>query len=110
MTTPLNMLIRVYVAEKEKKQMPSKDVVMPREDKCSPRRFSENPKEEKAVTDVARRAVRKTGERRRRRADGRSRLFSSTDLRDLMRGRESIPVVRIPAPQIQKGRRNPENS
>ena len=99
-TSPLRILIKVYVAEKEKKHMPTEDVVMPREDKCSPSRFKANPKDEKAVMEVARRAVRKTGERRRGRADGRSRLFSSTILRDLIRGRASIPVVKIPPPQI----------
>ena len=99
-TSPLKILIKVYVAEKEKKHMPTEDVVMPREDKCSPSRFKANPKDEKAVTEVARRAVRKTGERRRGRADGRSRLFSSTILRDLIRGRASVPVVKIPPPQI----------
>ena len=84
-------------------------MVIPREDKCSSRRLKEKPKEEKAAVKVVRRAVRKNGEEMRGRIGGRSevRWPSATLLNGPIRGRESIPVEKMAAPQMQKGRRNP---
>ena len=98
------------MAEKVRKQRPIKDAVRPREDKCNSRRLNVNPKEEKAVVDVARRAVRKNEEEKSGRAGGRSevRCFSAALVRGPISGRESIPVENMAAPQMQKGRRNPE--
>ena len=93
-----------------RKQKPIEDAVRPREDKCSSRRLNVKPKEEKAAVEVVRRAVRKNAEEKRGRADGRSevRCFSAALVRGPISGRESIPVENMAAPQMQKGRRNPE--
>ena len=109
-TRPLRMLLMVYVAEKARKQKPTEDAVKPKEDKCSSRRGKVKPKEEKAAVEVVRRAVRKKGEEKSGRAGGRAevRCFSAACVRAPIRGRESIPVENMAAPQTQKGRRNPE--
>ena len=84
-------------------------MVIPREDKCSSRRLKEKPKEEKAAVKVVRRAVRKNGEEIRGLIGSRSEVKwpSATLVSGLIRGRESIPVEKMAAPQMQKGRRNP---
>ena len=84
-------------------------MVIPREAKCSSRRLKEKPKEEKAAVKVVRRALTKNGEEMRGRISGRSevRWPSATLLNGPIRGRESIPVEKMAAPQMQKGRRNP---
>ena len=98
------------MAEKARKQKPTEDAVKPKDDKCSSRRGKIKPKEEKFDVEVARRAVRKSGEEKRGRAGGRSEVscFSAACVRAPIRGRESIPVEKMAAPQTQKGRRNPE--
>ena len=93
-----------------RKQKPIEDAVRPREDKCNSRRLNVNPKEEKAAVEVVRRAVRKNDEVKSGPAGGRSevRCFSAACVRGPISGRESTPVENMAAPQMQKGRGNPE--
>ena len=98
------------MAAEARKQNPIEDAVKPIEDKCSSRRLDVKPKEEKAAVEVVRRAVRKNDDEKSGRAGGRSevRCFSAALVRGPISGRESIPVENMAAPQMQKGRRNPE--
>ena len=107
---PLRTVMTVKVAENMRKQKPMEEVVRPIEDKCSSRMLKEKPKEEKAAAEVVNIAVRKTAEEKRGRAGGRSevRCSSAALVNGPISGRESIPVEKMAAPQMQNGRRNPE--
>ena len=107
---PLRTVMTVKVAENMRKQKPMEEVVMPIEDKCSSRMLKEKPKEEKAAAEVVNIAVRKTAEEKRGRAGGRSevRCSSAVLVNGPISGRESIPVEKMAAPQMQNGRRKPE--